>query len=64
MALPPDVLKEVQAAIKEGKKRLKELEQDVRDAQRAKIDVGDLVKQVNDARQKLLALESVYGTGK
>ena len=61
MALPDEVLARIRESISEGKRLIPEMEKDIRDAQRAGIDVSEQLARLLEAKQRLNKIEAVYG---
>ena len=61
MTLPDEVLARIRESITEGKRMIPQIEADIRDAQRAGIDVSEQLARLAEAKQRLTKVEAVYG---
>ena len=59
--LPEETLKRIRADIESAKAQIPEIEEDLKDARKAGIDVMALTTQLQDRKAQIRKLELVYG---
>jgi predicted nucleic acid-binding Zn-ribbon protein len=61
VALPEETLKRIRSDIDAAKAQIPELEEDLKDARKAGIDVSSLTAQLQERKAQIRKMEMVYG---